>query len=456
MAGLAAGRGRRLRLPLGLALLGLLLGAAVGATTASGAQAATSRTVTFTPTQVGYASAELGNAARGQYRWLGQPPQPAGAPAPDTYYRDQVRWGAIEPTAGTYDFSAFDAGLADAASHQGKFGFRVMAWCPGCWTEAEGRVHTTPSWLPLQKGTAIPAWNNPVFIARWTALLKALGDRYRDDPRLGSVDVGGYGMYGEWHIDGQGAAATPATMGKIIKAVHDNFPHQHVVINAMNTEAVKQALALSPTIGLRMDCLGLSDFFYPFDHSAAVRNRWRTAPVLSEWCHTPSASTVTATGQVTKYHVSTVSSGNSYKTYQQMSTKQRAGWRAAVKHSGFRYQLRSLTLPKQVRSGHSFAVRTTFVNQGSAPTYDDWRVELRLVDSQGHVVTPKRMRIDLRTLLAGSRTFSRNLTLQAPPGTYRLGVAVLDPTGYLDPMRLATKGRSSNGTYLLGSVRVTR
>lgn len=459
MAGPAARRGRRLRLPLGLALLGLLLGAAVGTSLAPGAQAAStgSGTATFTPTRTGFSSAEIGNAGRGQYRWLDQGPQPAGAPAPDVYYRDQVRWGAIEPTAGTYDFSTFDTGLALAASHGGRFGFRVMAWCPGCWMEQRSDVaHTTPDWLPLQAGTTIPDWNDPVFIARWTALMQALGDRYRDNPGLGYIDVGGYGMYGEWHTDGQGGEATPETVGKIIAAVHDNFPRQHVVINPMSTEGVTQALALSPTIGIRMDCLGLSDFFYPFDHSATIRNRWRTAPVLSEWCHTPSAGTVIAANQVTRYHVSTVSSGNSYQRYTDMSTKQRAGWRSSIKHAGFRYQLTRLTLPKTLRSGRSFSIRTTFANQGSAPTYDDWRVELRLVRPNGTVAGARRMRIDLRTLLSGSRAYTRNLTLDAAPGTYRLGVVVLDPTAHLAPMRLATKGRSTDGTYLVGSVRVTR
>ena len=93
--------------------------------------------------------------------------------------------------------------------------------------------------------------------------MKALAQRYGDDPRLGYVDIGGYGKYGEWHTDGEGANGNPASIGRIIRAVHDSFPKQHVLINAMNTEGTRQALALDPTIGVRMDCLGARRLLLP-------------------------------------------------------------------------------------------------------------------------------------------------------------------------------------------------
>jgi hypothetical protein len=449
MPGPATQGARRTRSVLALALLGLVLGATIGAIT-PGAQASVPATVTFKPVGIGYSAPEIANPTRGQYAWLGQAAQPAGSPAMDTYYRDQVMWNQIEPTAGQYDFGWFDRGLADAASQGGRFGFRVMAWCPGCWRGA------TPSWLALQPGTAIPAWNSAAFLDGWDRLMKALGTRYANDPRLGWIDVGGYGRYGEWHTDGAGTDATPASMSRMIRAVSVNFPRQHVVINAMNVEGVKLAMALSPRIGLRADCLGEYNMFSLIPTSPSMQQRWKTAPVITEWCHTTGTSTVTGAAQVRKYHVSLVSSGNTVKPYTSMSQTQKDGWVSAFKRAGYRYQLRSLTLPRTVRQGRAFTLHTTLGNVGSAPTYDDWRIDLRLVDSHGKSVASTPMRIDLRTLLSGSSTYARSLSLQAAPGTYRLGVAVVDRTGYLAPMRLATTGRATDGTYLLGTVRVTR
>jgi hypothetical protein len=430
-----------------LAAPALLLAAVVGSSSSS--VAATSTTQTFTPGVVSFASSEIANTMRGQYAWSGQDPQPSSYRTLDTYYRDQVMWNQIEPTSGSYDFTWFDRGLADAGARGGKFGFRVMAWCPGCWRDA------TPTWLPKQAGTDIPDWNSKGFQDSWKALMQAISDRYGNDPRLGWVDVGGYGKYGEWHTDGEGTGATKASTLGIITSVFDAFPKQHVVINAMNQQGVDQAMALSPRIGLRADCLGAYRMYSMIPTSTALQQRWKTAPVMTEWCHSPSASTVTGADQVRKYHISTVSSGNTWTPYTSMSATQQAGWRSAVKHSGYRYQLRSLTLPRSIRSGTGFAVKTWFKNAGSAPTYDAWRVELRLLDADNHVVSSTGMGVDLTRLLGGWKSYARTLSLTAAPGTYRLAVAVVDPAGYLAPMTLASKGRVAGGSYYLGTVKVT-
>ncbi|RLV47636.1 DUF4832 domain-containing protein [Nocardioides mangrovicus] len=429
-----------------MCLAALGLGLVAGLATAP-ADAARGRAVTFHPRPLA-AGAIVANTLRGEYEWQGNSAQPTGVAVPDTYYRDAVRWAQVEPTLGTFDDSRFEQGLADAAAKGGRFGFRVMAWCPGCWMQDS----TVPSWLPTQ-GDGIPDWNSPTFISAWQGLMAHLGARYGDDPRLGVIDVGGYGKYGEWHTDGEGTAATPATMRAIISAVVDNFPRDHVVINASDATGTAIAMSLSPRIGLRADCLGAPNMYSLVATSRALQRRWRTAPVLSEWCHAGGSSTVLGARQVRRYHVSTVSSGNFPVAYAAMSAAQRAGWLNAVRTAGYRYGLRSLTLPRTVRPGRSFVVRTGFVNTGSAPTYDDWRLQLRLVRA-GRTVATVPLRGDLRRLLAGVRTFRSRAVVGVPRGTYQLRLAVVDPRGYLAPMALATAGRTSDGAYRVGRVRV--
>ena len=117
----------RVRALVALVLPALLVAALLGT---SKADAAISTTVTFEPTPIAYTAPEIANTLRGQYAWSGQAPQPGSYKTLDTYYRDQVMWSRIEPTRGTYDWSWFDQGMADVGAHGGKFGFRVMAWCP--------------------------------------------------------------------------------------------------------------------------------------------------------------------------------------------------------------------------------------------------------------------------------------------------------------------------------------
>ena len=72
-------------------------------------------------------------------------------------------------------------------------------------------------------------WNNPAFLADWRGLMAALGARFDHDPRLGWVDIGGYGSYGEWHLYQQpGTPIGEANMATLIRDVAGAFPDKTV------------------------------------------------------------------------------------------------------------------------------------------------------------------------------------------------------------------------------------
>ena len=173
---------------------------------------------TFQPTVLGSGAPVAANPLRGQYRWMGYTRQPVRRPAPDIYYRDQTYWGRLERTKGVYDFSYIENGLKADAGAKGKFGFRVLPTARAAgWRLRDDQVSfppVTPTYLPIQPGTGrstaptathldrprleqrgvpVPAWERPVGRAGPSAT--------RNDPRLGYVDVGGYGKYGEWWVD---------------------------------------------------------------------------------------------------------------------------------------------------------------------------------------------------------------------------------------------------------------
>ncbi len=367
------------------------------------------------------------------------------------YFRDQVPWGRIEPTPGAYELDAFEWGLTTAQQRGGRFGFRVLAYCPGCWFD-----DATPSFVPLQPGTDVPDWNSEAFLAGWERLMAELGRRYDDDPRMGWVDVGGYGSWGEWHV-GSGQEISDANAARVVRAVVRAFPTTHVVINAMTPRFVLAALEAHPRLGLRVDCLGELDMFSTIPTSTEMQQRWRTAPVVSEWCGTSTTSTVLGAKQVRKYHISQVSSGNLRPGYAERSPAEQAGFEDAARSAGFRYEVTKVTVPSRVTRGERMSVVTRWANAGSAPTYDAWKVVLRVRDRDGTTVATRSLGVDLRRLLPGRQTYRTTLRLpKLAPGRYDLAVAVLDPSGYLAPMNLAIKGRAPDGSYRVGSVRVTR
>lgn len=409
---------------------------------------ASERTFALAPSGAG---ADLPNPLRGQYRWLGAEPTPATVTSNDVYYRDQVYWGRLEKADNQWDFSMIDAGLADAGARGGKFGFRVMAYCPGCWMNYRTDLPAvTPPFVPLQAGTDVPDWSSPAFLAQWQELMAELGRRYGDDPRLGYVDVGGYGSYGEWHV-ADGAPISDTDGLAVVKAVTTAFPTKHVLINTMTpVDFTLAALRANPNLGLRTDSLGCPDMYSMVAVDKRLQKVWRTRPFFSEWC--TRADPVLGAQQVRRFHVSTLSSGNMPWDHASLDPRQRSAYATALATAGYRLRLRSLTLPRSIAAGDRIAVRTAWVNQGSAPTYDRWDVRLTL--TRAGSATTVSLGEQLRGVTDSSRRRTRITLPDLGRGRYAVSVSVVDPTGYSAPMYLANAGRTSSGAYRVGSVTV--
>jgi hypothetical protein len=437
-----------------VAALAALSTALVGLAVTMPADAATT-SVTFTKSKLS-PSTDLANQHRGQYRWLGSAPSPSTWPARDIYYRDQVYWGRLEPSKGAYDFTWIEDGLRRAGETKGKFGFRVMAYCPGCWMNSRaGFPRVTPSFLPLQSGTDIPDWNSETFLSSWERLMAALGAKYANDKRLGSVDVGGYGKYGEWWVDYPTMKITDANALRMVAAVNKAFPTKTILFNTMTSvDLTLKALATNPRMGMRTDSLGASNMNSMIAVDTRLQSMWKTRPIFTEWAS--NGEPVLGRDQVKKFHLSTLSSGNLKLTYDAMTATQKSAYQDAIRSSGYRYSISSVTIGAPLKRGTSVPVTVTMANSGVAPTYDDWLVQLRLTDATGHRAWTKTLTIDLRKHLPGTRTWTTYATVPTTLSatSYTVSLGVRDRSTYSPDMYLANGLRRADGGYTLGSVAV--
>lgn len=271
---------------------------------------------------------EVQNPMRGQYLWYGSTKSP-DLTGPDSY--DRMFWNEVETADQVFDTWKIDAGLAAAEATGGTYGFRIMAICDGC---SDDMVILPPqlrqdagTWIaqgdsgPLE----IPDWNSEEFLSQWEELMTFLGQRYAEDPRLGWIDVGGYGNWGEWHsypFEGQYPGPigqtdiTLASSMRLIDAVAMNFPNTPILLNTTSPRLAdvngdihddysyewsnqlwQEALAIDDRIGVRNDCLGAG-----LEQSSAKAGlleasryaqetggldpleRWKTAPFITEYC----------------------------------------------------------------------------------------------------------------------------------------------------------------------------
>ena len=366
---------------------------------------------------------EVANPYRGSYRWQDDAPQPPAWPIRDSYRR--VTWRELEPTQGNYDFSRIDEGIATARANGGVFGFRVQAACTGC---AAGGV-AVPDYLKdlMPKGfwfrlnnttNYAPDWNDPDYLSRLDALLHALGQRYGNDPRVGFVDISSYGDYGEWHLHQwpypSATGATPITTANAEAIVDMNvraFPskwllmqHQTITADGENEHNVfLYALNKYPRIGIRNDCLGDSWFTDEMGRLSkaypVVANRWKTAPVMTEYCYQSpgSGGFERASGQIAQFHVGNIGNGN-MAPLRSFSVGEQRQWELNNAHSGYRFVPDHLAMAISTLGRQSVRARVELVER---------RRHTGVQPMGGHAAASERERSDRveRDVEARPRTF---------------------------------------------------
>jgi Domain of unknown function (DUF4832) len=434
---------------------------------------------TFTPAAIGLEAADVTNPLRGQYNWLGVDPYPAGWKDVDSYQR--YNWDQLESSAGQYDFSLIDGEIAQAKQRHGRFGMRVMALCQGCpghmymgagSSIPDDLADAANSLVGAAPGEAqkyvIPDWNSQAYLDRLDALVKAIAARYHDEPHFGWVDVFSYGNWGEFHLypfnqpggpydNSTQKPITDDNARLIVQRAAAAFSNKLLVLNSENPAALAEGVGTkSPPIGIRVDCLGSDDLAgggAAIDAVPAAKNRWRTAPFVTEWCGANIGSSgadlfIQGEQQVRDYHISMLSSGNFQSD--PTSPDEAAAFRKANVEAG--YRLRAASIKVRLDSNGTIQVTSQWKNDGVAPTYLPWKVVFGV---DGPKKSEVSLKIDLRKVMPDAPlsddeqvTVSGSLT----SGKYKVYLRIEDPEGVSLPMQLAMEGQNAAGEFQLGSV----
>jgi hypothetical protein len=401
-------------------------------------------------------------------------PQPGSSP--NVYGR--MSWHSLEPAEGQYDFSIIDnvlepcpasAPTAPCLPDGARFGFRVMALQPIIASNtnvtiggdgypvysdapdylAKDSRGATHGWLmPVNPADAtkghyfVPDWNDPVFLDRIRALLDALGRRYNQDPRIGTLDIGLYGSFGEWHTGGfpeivpaqvpyasldpyyplnvaaflqntgkVGAyqAGTVSSKKAIIAAHLHAFPDKQWVMLTDDGDGLCAALHANTKIpvGLRRDSLGSYagwNYHFPVDPTSSctseedqqlIAERWKIAPFVAEpygngsssafACQSfetdPTNGAFEITEQVPGFHLAAIKSAAFCSgTWPQLSSSEQAAVYSAGFAAGYRYAPAQIAVSQGAPQdfANGLTLKTSWVNTGVATTYERWLVEFSI------------------------------------------------------------------------------
>ena len=273
--------------------------------------------------------------------------------------------------------------------------------------------------LPLPNYT--PDYDDERLVAALEGFIAALGQRYDGDARLGFITAGLLGLWGEWHTYPREALfASKRTQERILAAYERAFHRMPVLLRyPAGQEDARLAPNAHRPFGYHDDSFawgtldtGRKDDFWFYltalkTAGPLARDRWKTHPIGGEirpevWgivfderpAHKRAQDFATC---VRETHASWVLDTGMFREKADPVRMARA--LTQVRHMGYDFRMATAEITR--RGEHAANVVLEIVNQGVAPFYQDWRVELGAIAADGTAVETWPVKWTLRGLLPG-------------------------------------------------------
>lgn len=463
---------------------------------------------TFTPVVLS-PEIEVGNPGKGFYQ-MSSVPFLNVLPKYDIYMR--FSWRRLELSEGVYDFSPIDIKLTELKKGQ-RFSFRVMALNTCCSPNKNGAdvpdyvVKENRGWFypfhSMQGSDSIfvPDWNDPVLLNRMEKLVQALAKRYDNDPRVGWIENGLYGNWGEWHTypiqypNSLGKYKVPppsstylyapvlkdpadttrqkfrdgsmATKQKILYAHTNAFKHKQLIQSTGDLPILFEALSNmnEKPMGIRRDSWG-DKFFNDITMYTNYKpsnpewelfdNRWKTAPFYTENWGSVFSSEAEMLKQIENFNISAIGFGN-LGTWTSLSKIQQDTYLRCARRSGYRYQISQVSAQLNDSTLHLI---TFWKNVNIAPSYENWLIKAYIINPKSGELFSSALTIPINLMLLLNdkvAPIQKRISLPLKAGwrnekLLQLRVLVTDSTEYLQPMNIDMAGRNDDGSYTLLSI----
>ena len=328
-------------------------------------------------------------------------------------------------------------------------------------------------------GGRSPDYEDERLVAVLEAFITALGEKYDEDPRLGVVQTGLLGHWGEWHTyPKENWFASEKTQRRVLAAYDAAFKTTPTMVRYPSEVTLDYPLgfyddsfayATLPT-GREED-----DWFYLTRlKDEGGGEVWRTEmiggevrpelqPVLfaegpargrkldpEEYLDPDEAAEKAQDFArcVRETHASWLI--NQHLFNPGLAPAERANAVAAAKSLGYRF---AATTADVSRAGTAVTVRLTFANRGVAPFYHDWPARVGLFAADGAELAGAAADWKLSEILPGEEV-TREARFTVPndvPAGATAGVLIPDPLPGSTPLRFANEETDASGVLRLGA-----
>jgi hypothetical protein len=378
---------------------------------------------------------------------------------------EETGWKDLEPTEGKYAFGAWEQDKWDVVPAKGKdVVLRVYLDYPN-------KPSSVPDWL-VAKGVKMtrydefgggltPDYENPLLQKSLLRFIAAFGQRYDHDPRIAYVQLGLLGHWGEWHTyPHDNLFASPAVQSEVIAAMHSAFPNKPLMARNASYKSCQL-----PWLGFHDDMIPQDTFgadgsweFLPAIRAGGRDDNWKVAPIGGEMVPFAAKQYLgkewdLLLRSVKEAHFTWI--GPYCPALEQsLSDTEHAHVNELIRALGYEYQLKNFTAPIEAKAGSIAAFQIDGVNDGTAPFYFPWKVQLALIDAQNHPVQKWDVPADVRKWLPGPLEIQSSQTLQVSPGSYRVGLGIIDPATGKASIQFANSLEQIEGFTVMGSIRV--
>ena len=389
----------------------------------------------------------------------------------------ELRWREVEPEEGVYAWEAIEQkyGLAALREQGIHLVLRFVCDVPGKEPHLD-----IPDWLYAQTGdgswydTAYgkgysPDYANETFRAAHRRVLGALAAFFGTDGFVTYVELGSLGHWGEWHIkSGEGLVPMPeeAIRDEYAAEYRAAFPAAKLLMRRPFRFAAEQHLGLyNDMTGHEKDTkewLGWIEHggWYGSEPHALVPMPafWQDAPVGGEFTSSLSMQDLLVKNLPRTLDLLEAShmSFLGPKTAQAACAK---GYDAVLLRLGYRLRVTELKLTP---CAGGVSADLTVANEGAAPFYWDWAVNLYEEDAAGNTLYTVPLPLSLPELMPGE-TQTVSVVLEGAEirqlcGGWKkslsrsqthLTIGIVDPMTGRDAVRFAMKGKQKNGRMVL-------
>ena len=395
-------------------------------------------------------------------------------------------WSTLQPTEDSIDWERFEKDINSFAKKGLPFYFRIMTANFHSW-----KKYSSPEWLflkgakgydyegvkyKLPDGTestdhVVPDFSDPIYLETHEKFIKALAKRYDGDPRIGGIDLGSYGNWGEWHCWGLGLGnygghKSPHSV-EVRKAWADmylkNFKKTQIISMTDDAAILKYNIGDgAPRVGMRRDGVGSPNHFRNwigskrYEQIPYMGEIWKKQPMVFEYF--ASVNLMRKMGWdmpfslkwILDNHVSIVNEIPLQPAQFAEGSPEEKALRQIDLYAGARLVPQSANV---VYHNGKLEVKIVGVNKGVSKIYLPYEFVYEVRGADGALVAEKVSQKDPRSILTGEFEISDSFDLPLENGKdYSISLRVRNIAKVLRDFRFAAKNLNADGSLPLARI----